>query len=84
MAWDIETRGYYGFDVEIRGDGELTVFLDGTLLGTYSSKFEGEVRFAAKVGEHQLRFMYTSAEKSDDGAVLSEFGRHVGMRVVIQ
>ena len=84
LAWDIETKGYYGFDVEIRGDGELTVFLDGTLLGTYSSKFEGEVRFAAKVGEHQLRFMYTSAEKSDDGAVLSEFGRHVGMRVVIQ
>ena len=85
LAWDIETKGYYGFDVEIRGGGgELTVFLDGTLLGTYSSKFEGEVRFAAKVGEHQLRFMYTSAEKSDDGAVLSEFGRHVGMRVVIQ
>ena len=84
LAWDIETKGYYGFDVEIRGDGELTVFLDGTLLGTYSSKFEGEVRFAAKVGEHQLRFMYTSAEKSDDGAVLSEFGSHVGMRVVIQ
>jgi hypothetical protein len=84
LRWNIETMGCYDFHVEIKGNGKLAVFLDEALLGTYSSKFEGDVRFVTKTGNHQLRLLYTSAEKSDDGVVLSDFGRYVGSRVLIQ
>ena len=84
FSWDVSVAGYYGCHVKIPENGTLYVYLDDTLQGTYGSGFDDDVRFAAKTGDRQLKFSYVAGENDSSGALLSDFGRYVGFRMIIR
>lgn len=85
FSWDVPVSGYYDFHVKMTGNGTLSAFLDDVLLGTYASGFDGDVRFASKAGERKLRFSYVAGEGGPvGGALLSDFGRYVGFRLIVR
>ena len=72
-------------DVDVRGNGTLTVWRGEEILGTYDRNTpEKKVRLASTGAEETLRFAYARAEGDVEGAVLSGFVRNSGMSLIVR